>query len=394
MSLESLAIVGGCGHVGLPLGIVFADHGYDVRLIDSDEERAAQVASGIVPFQERGAKSLLESALEAGRLTVQKNLAGVDNDDIVFVTVGTPVDDGLDPELDAFNHVLTDVLSAMRAGQLLVLRSTLFPGMTRRIEKKLRDRHLDIDLAYCPERIAQGYAIEELSQLPQLVGGCTLSATSRARRLFESIGAAVIELSPIEAELGKLFTNAYRYINFAISNQFYMITSEYDANFDRVYRAVTHNYPRMEGFSQSGFAAGPCLRKDTMQLAAFRHDSFALGHAALMVNSGFPSFAVDLLDGMVDLEGKTVGILGMAFKGDSDDPRDSLAYRLRRILKLKCDRVLCTDPHIDDPEFVPLEDLLESADAFIVGAPHQEYRDLEPSKAVVDVFNHLSTSAP
>ena len=180
----------------------------------------------------------------------------------------------------------------------------------------------------------------------------TPAACRRAAEFFAELGVRVIELRPIEAELAKLFTNSYRYINFAISNQFYMMAERFGADFMRIHAAVTADYPRMAGFARSGFTGGPCLLKDTMQLASFNHNVFALGQTAMMVNEGLPSFLVERLKATRDLARETVGILGMAFKGECDDPRSSLAYKLRKILTIQCRRVLCTDPYIHDPEFV------------------------------------------
>jgi UDP-N-acetyl-D-mannosaminuronic acid dehydrogenase len=161
----------------------------------------------------------------------------------------------------------------------------------------------------------------------------------------------------------------------------------------RIHAAVTADYPRMAGFARSGFTGGPCLLKDTMQLASFNHNLFALGQTAMMVNEGLPSFIVERLRSMRNLAEETVGILGMAFKGQCDDPRSSLAYKLRKILTIQCRRVLCTDPYISDPEFVPLERALEESDVLILGACHEVYRRAKIDKPVVDVFGFLRTSS-
>ena len=314
--------------------------------------------------------------------------------DVVVVTIGTPVDEFLDPRVRSFDLALDDILANMRAGQLLLLRSTVFPGVTDRLARRMEERGLDVDVAYCPERVAQGYALEELCHFPQIVGGATARAIRRAGDLFRLLGVGIIELSPIEAELAKLFTNAFRYINFAISNQFYLIAQNFGADFHRIYAAVTRDYPRMAGFAPAGFVGGPCLLKDTMQLGAFNHNTFGIGQAAMTVNEGLPRAMVDAVKGRRDLRGDTAAILGMAFKGGSDDPRASLSYKLRKVLTLECRRVICTDPHIQDPEFVPLERAIEEADIVFLGACHEEYRDLVIRKPVVDVFNFLKRAGP
>jgi UDP-N-acetyl-D-mannosaminuronic acid dehydrogenase len=202
----------------------------------------------------------------------------------------------------------------------------------------------------------------------------------------------LIEVSPSEAELAKLMTNAWRYVQFATVNQFYMIATEHGLDFDRILHACRHHYPRMAGMPRPGLAAGPCLRKDTMQLAAFSHHNFVLGHAAMLVNEGLPMHLVKLAQRHGSLIGKTTGILGMAFKAESDDARDSLSYKLRRLLMMETDTVLCSDPYVRDPRLVPVERVLAEADVIFVGAPHAVYRGLRiPAGTVlVDVWSCIA----
>lgn len=389
---NSVCIVGGCGHIGLPLGIALATAGVRVTLLDNSESRVRSVSEGRMPFLERGADESLAAVLEDGRLRVTSDPDVVGRAETVVVTIGTPVDEFLSPEIRTFDRSMAAILDRMHDGQLLILRSTVFPGVTARLDRRTRERGLRIDVAHCPERIAQGYALEETGSLPQIIGGVTPSATRRASALFGLLGARTIEVPPVEAELCKLFCNSYRYINFAIANQFYVIAEKFGADFDRVRRAMTADYPRMAGFPGAGFAGGPCLLKDTMQLAAFNHNDFVLGQAAMMINEGLPTFLVESAKARFPLSTATVAILGMAFKGNSDDPRDSLAYKLRKVLTFESRKVLCTDPYIDDPSFVPVEVALDEADVVFVGACHDEYRDLSIRQPVIDVFGFLDRS--
>jgi UDP-N-acetyl-D-mannosaminuronic acid dehydrogenase len=195
----------------------------------------------------------------------------------------------------------------------------------------------------------------------------------------------VLFLKPVEAELAKLFCNAFRYINFAISNQFYVMAQHFEADFFRIYSALREDYPRMQSFARPGFAAGPCLHKDTMQLGAFNHGSFVLGQAAMMVNEGLPYLVVQDIKRKYPLTDLTVGILGMAFKPNSDDPRSSLSYKLRKVLLLECKKVLCTDPYLSDPELTPLAEVLDKADVIVIGTPHDCYKGLTIRQPVIDV---------
>lgn len=390
---QTITIVGGCGHVGLPLGIALANAGADVTLYDTMAEKAALVNAGTMPFLEWGADPELARALTAGRLRATTDPASVSGAGTVIVTIGTPVDEFLDPKVRSFDRALRGLHPHLRAGQLIVLRSTVFPGMTDRLTKWLAEEGPVVDVAFCPERIAQGYALKELSALPQIVSGSSPAALGRAKALFQLLTPDLVELPPLEAELAKLFANTYRYINFAISNQLYLIAERFGADFARIHAAVTYKYPRLAGFPKAGFAGGPCLLKDTMQLAGFNHNSFPIGQAAMMVNEGLPRALVDSAKAGRDLSRDCAAILGMAFKGNCDDHRDSLAYKLRKVLTLECREVLCTDPYVPDPSFVPIEVALAKADIVFVGACHAEYRDLRFRQPVIDVFDFLPKQA-
>ncbi|QDT26764.1 UDP-glucose 6-dehydrogenase YwqF [Gimesia panareensis] len=390
----NVAIIGGAGHVGLPFGLALCDCGHTVTLVDLNQSQLDIIRAGQMPFSEINADQLLPRALETGRLHCSTDFADLSTQDVIIVTIGTPVDEYLDPSLRAFDQVMEEVFQHTRPGQLLIIRSTVFPGVTERLGRLIAERNLQIDVSYCPERIAQGRALLELTQLPQLVSGCTEQACQRAADFFSDFGQEIIELSTVEAELGKLFTNSYRYINFSISNQFYMLAQRYDADFDRIYHAITYRYPRMNGFARAGFAGGPCLLKDTMQLASFNHNLLTLGQTAMAVNEGLPGFIVERLKKDHDLTGLTVEILGMAFKGNCDDPRSSLSYKLRKVLTLECRRVLCTDPFINSPDFVSLETILDESDILILGACHDDYRGVQTTKPLIDVFGFTARQEP
>jgi UDP-N-acetyl-D-mannosaminuronic acid dehydrogenase len=245
-----------------------------------------------------------------------------------------------------------------------------------------------LDIAFCPERIAEGKAFTELYDLPQIVSGCSPAAVKRATELFERLAASIIVVAPEEAELAKLFTNTWRYIKFAAANQFYMIANDYGIDFENVRHAITTDYPRAHDMPGAGFAAGPCLFKDTMQLAAFNNNNFMLGHSAMMVNEGLPLYLVAKLGNRFDLANSTVGILGMAFKGESDDTRSSLSYKLRRILRFKSKSVLCHDPYVTtDSTLVQLDEVLAKADLLVIATPHQTYADLQTDLPVIDIWN-------
>ena len=386
--LQKVVIVGGCGHVGLPLGIVLASHaGLQVDLLDLDAKKVDLVNSGTMPFMERGADDLLRKVVKKS-LNATLDPTCIRQADAVITVVGTPVDRHMNPTVGDVYRSIDALLDHMQDGALLVLRSTVYPGVTKLVHDRLQRLKRNVLLAFCPERIAEGNAIEELIKLPQIVSGFEQEAMAAARQLFGLVAPSLIELTPAEAELAKLFTNSWRYANFAISNQFYMLAESRGLDFYRIHDAVTRDYPRMRSFAKAGFAAGPCLLKDTLQLAAFSQNNFFLGHAAMLINEGLPQFLVEQIR-VHDLSSKRVAILGMAFKAESDDKRDSLSYKLKKLLEVEALEVLCTDPYISEPGFVSLETAMEKADILMVGAPHAAYRELEISSAkiVVDPWN-------
>ena len=385
-----VVVVGGGGHVGLPLAIAFADRGLKVGIYDLNDVAVKTILAGELPFREDGATEVLHRVLAAGRLDATTDPSVVSRGEHIVVVIGTPVDEHLNPDPHAVPRALDECKQYFRAGQLLVLRSTVYPGVTRRVERMVEEENLAVEVAFCPERIAEGKAMEELFSLPQIVSARTPETRKRAGALFGHLTDSIVELVPEEAELAKLFTNTWRYIKFAAANQFYVMANEQGLDFDRIRNALAHDYPRAADMPGAGFAAGPCLFKDTMQLAAFTDNSFVLGHSAMLVNEGLPLYLVSKLEAKYDLANARVGILGMAFKGESDDIRSSLSYKLKRILEFRAKEVYCTDPYVTvDANLQPLDVVLANSDLLIIGAPHKEYRSLQPSVPVADVWNLL-----
>jgi UDP-N-acetyl-D-mannosaminuronic acid dehydrogenase len=370
--------------------MAFASRGRSVALYDVDTAAVELVKRGRMPFREQGADQLLPKVLASGSLTATTDPQVIGTAENVIVVVGTPVDRHLSPDIGAVMRALEPDLDHFVDGQLLVLRSTVYPGVTTMVAKRLRDLGKLVHVAFCPERIAEGQALEEFSSLPQIVSGYDTEAVERAASLFRTLTHDIVELAPEEAELAKLFTNAWRYIKFATANQFFMIANDSGLDFERIRHAITHEYPRAADMPGPGFAAGPCLFKDTMQIAALNENRFTLGNASVMINEGLPLYVISQIERRYDLSVMSVGIMGMAFKGGSDDVRSSLSYKLKRILGLKTRRVLCTDPHVTtDAELLPLETVLSESDLLIVAAPHNEYKGLDITVPAVDLFNVL-----
>lgn len=396
-----VAVVGGCGHVGLPLSLLLAERGCCVTIIDCDESKLASIKSGRFPFLEAGGPELLERCLAEfpERLSFTAEYAAAHDCDVVLLTIGTPVDEHLNPQLSSVESCIRQLRPCLQDGQTLLLRSTLFPGTSDRIRAILQEATLDIGVSFCPERIAQGYALEELVRLPQLVSGSDARALSHAKAVFSHLGVDLIELELLEAEVAKLFLNASRYVLFATANQFYQIALSKGLNYDKIFGALRHKYQRADALPGAGFTAGPCLFKDTMQLAAYCRHAFSLGHAAMLVNETMPDCIVARAKEDLAWEGKKlselkVGVLGMAFKPNNDDCRESLAFKLRRLLRWEgCAAVMCSDVYIQQEDFVTVSQIIDECDVIFIGCPHREYRGVKfkEDQKVIDCWGSASS---
>ena len=389
-----LTIVGGGGHVGIPLVLAFAQAGFRVNVHDLDCAVLDTLRAGRLPFIELGGEDLLAAALARGQLVFTSQPADITPRAPVIITIGTPIDEFLNPVRKVVQDCIDALLPHLADGQLVVLRSTVFPGTTEWLDGYLRRRGRALLVAFCPERVVQGKGVAELKETPQIISGTTHEAAQAAAALFSPIAAELVMTSPREAEFAKLFNNAYRYIEFAIANQFYLIAKSAGLDYRRIAHAMKHNYPRARGIPSPGLAAGPCLFKDTMQLAAFAQNQFSLGNAAMLVNEGLVLHVVDDLDRRYALSGMTVGLLGMAFKAEIDDTRSSLSYKFKKALAPLAAGVLTTDPFVtSDPELRPLEEVIAKSDLLVLCAPHAAYRALDfAGKPVVDVWGALTNA--
>jgi len=391
-----VCVVGGAGHVGAPLAAVLAAKGFRTLIYDTNDEAVRSILKGAWPFIEDGGDTLLREALATAHLDASSKRDDVARAATAIVTIGTPVDEFQNPVWEAVTRCVADLLPHLHNAQLLVLRSTVSPGTTDRLQQFLVSQGLDLPVAFCPERVVQGRAIEEMQQMPQIISGTSPLAEQRAAAIFGRVATSLVLMKPMEAEFAKLFCNAYRYVQFAASNQFFMMAHRAGCDYRRIVAGIKEDYPRMAGFPGAGFTAGPCLLKDTLQLAAGSNHQFALGHAAIQVNEGLPAFVVEDIQRRFPLSEMTVGILGMAFKAGSDDVRSSLSYKLKKLLRLHARAVLTTDPFVaDDPELRPVEQVIAESDLLVIATPHPIYASLETGVTpVVDIWNLRPASAP
>jgi UDP-N-acetyl-D-mannosaminuronic acid dehydrogenase len=386
-----ITVVGGAGHVGIPLVLALAESGLRVNVNDLNQATLDTLAAGQLPFIETGAEPVLKRALANKRLVFSNGADRISTGGPVIITIGTPIDEFLNPVRRVVQDCMEPLLPRLADGQLVILRSTVFPGTTDWLASWLDSKGRRLRIAFCPERVVQGNGLNELQAMPQIVSGTSLEAEREAAALFERIAPEVVTLSPLEAEFAKLFANAYRYIEFAATNEFYLIAKAAGIDYHRVLQGMKHNYPRLKSMPRPGFAAGPCLVKDTMQLSAFASNQFGLGHAALLINEGLVLRVIEDIKRRFDLSGMTVGLLGMAFKAESDDVRASLSYKFKKVLMSQAKTVLTTDPFVTtDPDLVPLDTVIAKSDLLILCAPHAAYKTADfKGKPVFDVWGHV-----
>jgi len=380
-----ISIVGGGGRVGLPLAISLAQAGHKIIVIDLDVEKVGKINKREMPFNEKDANNALK-ALNEDQLFATSDNEAIIGSDVCVLIIGTPVNIDGSPGANSLTGIVTGLIKYLNQTKLLMLRSTVYPGITEEISQLLTQHNLKTLVSFCPERIAEGIALEEIRNLPQLVGVSNDEAYSLSAEVFRNVSPRCIRTTYKEAEISKLFANSYRYFKFAIANEFFKLCVDSGINWENVWYSLKEDYPRAKDLPFPGFAAGPCLVKDTMQLEYFSKNDFIIGKSAIKVNEEMPDYVVGLLQKSYNLSAMTVGILGMTFKGDVDDFRSSLSFRLKNILEKNARTVLCSDEILQKNYFVSAEELIDKSDLVIIATPHRRYATIDIDKPVVDIW--------
>lgn len=403
---QTSAAVVGIGRVGLPLALILAKSGYHVFGIDKDSKKTELINSGIMPFMERGATVLLRKVVNKDFLATV-DYSCIKQCDYIVLTLGTPIDENMNPVYDQINAAVNSMKNYLRPGQTLILRSTVSPGTTRYVKSVIESLDSlkigkNFFLAFCPERIAEGQALEEIATIPQMIGGVNEKSSVKAEKLFKTIGVDTVLTDDVSAELAKLFTNMYRYINFAIANEFMILADYYKREIYEVIQLVNYGYTR-GGVSLPGLTAGPCLFKDGFFLIS--DVPFAdLFLTSWKINESAPNFLVTKIKETTTLANKKAVILGVAFKAEIDDIRASLSFKVRKALIRERMRVVLHDPYVREYAHHKVEpdvyQVLKKADLIFVGTNHKVYRQLDIEKikklvktncVVCDVWNVFGT---
>ena len=381
-----VCIVGGAGHVGAPLGLAISSKGYKVTLIDKNINNINKINKAEMPFIEEGCTKLLKKMIFKKKISATDKLSEVKKCKYIIICIGTPINNKFKPSLKNFIGFFYHLKKYLNKNHIIIIRSSVYPGVCNKVYNIVKKRCNN--LSYCPERIAQGKSIIELPKLSQVISGKNKKAKIESAKIFKKICKKVIYTKIIEAELIKLFSNAYRYVNFSISNQFYLMCKNQDLDFFKLRNFMKDNYERNSDIPAAGFTAGPCLLKDTMQLSSFYNHKFPLFHAARSINEGLPNFIVKKLSEKYNLKRKKIGVLGLSFKAENDDIRDSLSIKLLKYLKSKKIKTLQSDEYYKNKKNVDKKTLIKKSDIIIIATPHKAYKKIKISKkkVLVDVW--------
>ncbi len=392
----------GLGRIGLPLALSFADAGLSVLGVDNDTKRLDSLRAKRMPFKEPGTDELLDRV----QLDLSARAADAAQADAIVLTLGTPAMSHIEIDMGAIRAVLDDLLPLVRTDQLIVLRSTVAPGTTEFVAGYL-EKHRgfrvgeDLFVAHVPERIAADQFMAEIGTLPCIVGGIGEASGERAAKLFEPLGAPIVQTTPVQAELAKIWTNILRYATFALPNLLMMDCERHGANVFDVIELINRDYPR-GGMRMPGLTAGTCLRKD-FTFSEERSSAPGMLLAVSRVHETVPLFLVDGVKRRLagSLRERRVAVLGLAFKADTDDERDSLSHKLIRLLERELADVSVHDPVVATPTS-SFEEAVGGAEVVIVATNHSDYSTPAALQTIaelaggdcliVDPWNALGTS--
>jgi UDP-N-acetyl-D-mannosaminuronic acid dehydrogenase len=376
----------GLGRVGLPLALAFASRGVRTIGLDVDQGRIADIQRGIMPFREFGAEEVLDALKGSEHLRVTDNYADLREADAIFITVGTVLNSEFRPDYSQLNSALHGLVQAqaIRPIQIIMLRSTVAPGTLVKVVKPYLENSLDLHvgkdvlLASTPERIASGIALQELPTLPEVAGGADELSSQVAAEVLKCLNPdkIVSTTTSTSAELAKLFTNVYRYVTFALANEFALLAEVHGQDAHEIIRIANAEYPR-GGIPLPGPCGGPCLTKDGYFLVEdLIFPDFIL--TAWKLNEGVPAHMVRRLKQSLEqrsrtLAGAKVCVLGLGFKAESDDTRMSPAVRMIEILRGEAASVVVCDPYFESPD---VESAIVDADAVILATNHKVFREL------------------
>ncbi len=386
---KEITIIGGAGHVGLAFALICTSKNIKVHIHDTNTQSIKLIKKGIMPHKEKNGPKFLKNAVKKNLLSFSSKIDELKLNKINVVCLGTPIDEFLNPQYNILTDIIKLLTKVLNKDNHLIIRSTVFPGTTRYLHQILKNHKKNINMSFFPERFVQGLALEEFNKFPHIIGSINKKSEKECKKFLNIFSKEIITMKPEEAEITKLFLNSYRYVQFSIANQFYKIADSANLDYKLINYAMKHKYNR-GNIPSPGFTAGPCLFKDTMQLSAFSNNNFSLGMEAMSTNEGLVNYIVSKLLKKYNLSKKIVGILGMSFKAESDDIRNSLSYKLKKVLSLHSKKVLTTDPYVkNDKNIQSLEYVKNRSDIMIIATPHKIYKKIRTNKIIYNIWVDL-----
>jgi len=382
---NKICIIGGGGHVGLPLGLMLAKKKFEILLLEKNKKLLNLIRKKKYPYKEVYGQEYLNEAYKKKKLNISSKILDIKHYNVLIICIGTPIKKNLKPDIKYFLDIFFKIKKILNKNHHIIIRSSIYPGVLDKVKNILKTNNI----SYCPERIVQGESLIELSKLPQIIAGYNKATIKLSSEIFKKITKKIIFCSMLEAEFIKLFTNTYRYIHFSIANQFYLICKTYNINFFKLRKKMMLNYARMQSFPSSGVTAGPCLLKDTMQLSSFSKENFLLGKAAMKINDNLPIHIYKNLKKKIDFRNKIIGILGLSFKAESDDIRDSVSIKFIKYLKKKKIKYLFSDPYYKNNKIKTINYVIKNSDIIFLLTPHKQYKNIfiPENKIFIDVWN-------
>ena len=368
---NNISIIGGAGHIGLPLAVTFAQKKFIVNIIDKNKKALNLIKKNIIPFRENNLEGKLKKSLKKN-IFLTSDFKYLKNSKYIIVCIGTPVDKNQKPIVKDFFNIMQFIKNNTNEKQLIIIRSSVYPGFVNFLSKKFKMKNL----FYCPERITQGNSIDELPKIPQIISGIDKKNIDLINKLFKKICKFIINCEIIEAELAKIFSNVFRYINFSIPNEFFLISNKYKANFNNVLKVMKFKYPRCKSLAYQGFIGGPCLEKDLLQLKYFNRESKLL-NGSLSTNKKLLDYIMSEIKKIKNYKSKTIGILGLGFKPENEDLRGSVPIKIYKKLKKMKLKLIATDPYAKIPNLVNVKIFKKRADIVIKGTIHKEYENIK-----------------
>lgn len=377
---KKISIIGGAGHIGLPLSVLLFNLGFKVNLVDNNNHNLNLIKKGKSPFYEKDIEKFLKKTIKNKRFLTTNLLESIKDSKFIFVCIGTPISKKLKPDLKNFFNLLSSLKKIVNNKNHLIIRSSIAPGTFNKIFKFFNNGKIFLNISYCPERVLQGQSMVELSKIPQIISSYNFNSLRTVKNLFKKLCKDIIICKPEEAEMAKILSNAYRYINFSIANQFFEICDQNYLNFEKIRRLMRFNYTRANGLASAGFVGGPCLMKDTMQLNYLTKNKNNLLGNAYLVNEDLPKYLVSKIKKIKNFKSKKVLVLGKTFKANNDDLRGSKSLDLIRLLNKNKIKNVVYEPNLERQSKKKVNSMIKFSKIIILATPHKEFKNLKISK--------------